>query len=83
MLKELEILAERMGLTVRYDKFPDDEMETNSGVCRIKDRTMLIVNIRLDKKRRIEVLCRELGRMELDEVYIKPFLRAFLEETRE
>ena len=79
----LEEVAERLGMTIRYERLGDDDFEVKSGRCRLKGRNMLLIERRLDLKERIEVLRRELRPMNLSGIYIKPFLRAVIEEAEE
>ncbi len=83
ILAGLEEVAERLGLTVRYERLGDDEFDVKSGRCRLKGRNILMIERRLDLKGRIDVLSRELRPMNLSGIFIKPFLRAVLEDADE
>jgi len=79
ILAGLEELAAEMGLKVRYENFSEGEVEVHSGRCRLKGENMLIIDRRLKTAGRIEVLLAELKRLDLTDVYMKPYLRALLE----
>ena len=80
ILSGLEDLAERMGLRVRYERLEDDEVEVRSGRYRLRGEDILLMDRRLEPAARIKVLRTELLGMNLAGIYIKPYLRAFLEE---
>ena len=79
ILSGLEDLAERLGLKIRYEGLGDDEVEVRSGRCRLKGEEIILMDRRLDTAGRIEVLRQALGRTDLTGIYVKPYLRAFLE----
>jgi hypothetical protein len=83
ILAGLEDLAERMGLKVRYERLGDDEVNVRSGRCRLRGEEIILMDRRLRPAGRIEILRRELGSMDLADIFIKPYLRAILEETAE
>ena len=83
MLLDLEMLAERIGFTVRYERFGEDEAEVRSGRCRLRGEDIILVDRRLDMNARIAILSRELKNLNLAGVYVKPYLRALLEESPE
>lgn len=80
ILSGLEEIAVRLGLKVRYEKLGDDEFEVKSGRFRLQGEDVILLDRRLDVKARIEVISRELARLDLTGIYIKPFLRGFLED---
>jgi hypothetical protein len=80
ILSGLEQVAEQAGLKVRYERLGDDEFEARSGRCRVRGQEILLIERRLDLAARIEVLVKELGRMDLSGIYIKPFLREILDQ---
>lgn len=74
ILQELETLAEDLAVEIRYDT-----LESRGGLCRYKGRTCLIVNRDLSLPDRIHLLCEALSRLPLDNVFIRPQVRALLE----
>ena len=80
ILTGLEDLAQRLGLTVRYEGLGDDGLEVNSGRCRLRGEEILLIERRLDQAGRIDVLSRELKKLDLQGVFIRPYLRQWLGE---
>ena len=77
LLQELETLAERLDIEVRYDDF-----EGRGGLCHYGGRSYLIVNHELNTGARVHLLCRALSRLPLDTVFIRPQVREQIEKHR-
>ncbi|MDP8255467.1 MAG: hypothetical protein P9M14_06950 [Candidatus Alcyoniella australis] len=77
LLGQLEGLAERLGVRVSYETIAEDGPRTGAlGTWR--GERLLLVDRRLPISARLGVLRRELGRLDLERVYISPALREFL-----
>ena len=74
LFQELETLAAALDVEIRYDTFEGD-----GGLCRILQKRYIIINRSLESAQRLQLLCRELARCGLDEVYIRPHVREILE----
>jgi len=75
IIEELEELAHRSNISVRYEKG-----DFEGGYCVLKERRMVVINKRLHPARRASVLARALAEVGINEVYLKPAVRAFIEE---
>ncbi len=75
LLKELETLADRSGVSVRYEKGDFD-----GGYCILKAERMIVVNKRLLPAKRASVVAQALAEIGIEEVYLKPAIREFIEE---
>jgi len=73
ILQELEQLAARLNITVRYE-----EGDFNGGLCRIKSDQIIIINKKFPVEKRIAVLSRELSTLNLNVIYILPQLRELI-----
>jgi hypothetical protein len=73
ILQELEQLAARLNITVRYE-----EGDFNGGLCRIKSDQVIIINKKFPVEKRIAVLSRELSTLNLNIIYILPQLRELI-----
>lgn len=78
MLEALEELARRLGLRLRSERG-----DFRSGWCRVGGEEMLILNRRLGDSDKARTLARLLGERDLEEVYLLPELREFIDEARE
>lgn len=82
IINQLEELAERFGIQIRYETIKQDEdsIYVAGGLCLLKGEYVLIVNSRATVKNRIKALTMALKHFDLDRVYIRPVLRELLEE---
>ena len=73
--QELHELAKQLGVNIRYEKG-----DFEGGYCTLKDEKMVLINKRLMPTRRAAVLAVALQEIGLDNIYIKPVLREFIED---
>ena len=71
---EIEELLDRISIPIRYEKG-----NFKGGICICKNRTMFIINKKLSVDQKLKIARSELNILDLDELYIKPNLREFLE----
>ncbi len=71
---EIEELLERISIPIRYEKG-----NFKGGICICKNQTMFIINKKLSVDQKLKIARSELKTLNLDELYIKPNLREFLE----
>ncbi len=75
LVSELEELTRQLGIQVRYEKGDFD-----GGYCILKTQKVLVVNKRLADARRASAIAQALAEYGLDAVFVKPGLRAFIED---
>ena len=75
ILNELEHLASNCGITVRYEKGDFD-----GGFCVLKKERLIIINKRFAQARRASVLAQGLAEVGIDEMYLKPAVREYIED---
>jgi len=80
--QHLEELAEKLGVSIRYENLSSSEYPATSGLCRIKGRYLYIMDRSKDLNQRIAALSECLGKMNLDGVYVMPAIRELLEKSR-
>jgi hypothetical protein len=74
MLEQLEGLAQKLSVRIRYER-----CRSRGGLCRVKDDQMILVRKTLTIPEKVEVLGRALCRFSLEETYLMPEVRRFLE----
>jgi hypothetical protein len=74
VLQELESLAGELNVEVRYD-----DLDGHGGLCRYGGQNHLIISQGLELGERIQLLCRELSRFSLEDVFVRPGLRELIE----
>ncbi len=75
ILAELHELAKQIGVTIRYEKG-----DFEGGYCILKDQRVLLVNKRLFPRRKSAILAIAMHEIGLDNVYVKPALREYVED---
>ena len=75
ILNELEQLASNCVIAVRYEKGDFD-----GGYCVLKAERLIVINKRLAPARRAPVLAQGLAEVGIDEMYLKPAIREYIED---
>lgn len=75
LINELQELARQLGVTVRYEKG-----DFEGGYCVLKESRLLLVNRRLMPARKAVVLALAMREIGLDNVFIKPAVRQYIED---
>jgi hypothetical protein len=80
VLGQLEALAHTLGIQVRYECLYSEADLSSGGLCRIRDKQVIIVNTKATTGEKARTLVRALKRFDLSNVYLRPALRDLLEE---
>jgi N-dimethylarginine dimethylaminohydrolase len=83
ILGQLEELAQSLGIEIRNEPIRKESSFSAGGLCRFKGDYLLIFNTKATNEDRIEALAQALTRFDLDQVYLRPGLREFLDKYRE
>jgi hypothetical protein len=75
LLKELEELASRSSISVRYEKG-----DFEGGFCVLKSERLVVVNKKLPLGKRASVLAQGIAEVGIEEIYLKPAVREFIED---
>lgn len=75
LLKELELLASNSGITVRYEKG-----DFEGGFCVLRSERLILINKKMNTPRKASILAQGLAEIGIDEVYLKPAVREFIED---
>lgn len=75
LIIELHELARQLGVTIRYEKG-----DFEGGYCVLKDSRLLLVNKRLMPARRASVLALAMREIGLENIFIKPAVRQYIED---
>ena len=77
LYSEFEGLSQRLGVKIIKGKG-----DFSGGVCIVKDETVIVVNKMKPIEHRLKILAASFLEYNLDDIYMIPALRAFIEETR-
>jgi hypothetical protein len=81
-LKEIEEVAQSLGIEVRYESLKKEGGFAAGGLCRLKGQYILIINSRSTARDKIEILAAAVNRFDLSRLYLKPGLRDYLDLLR-
>lgn len=82
LLKQLEELAGRVNVSIRYESRRNEDPATFGGLCRIKEQPVLFLHAKATVKRKIALITEALKRYDVDGVYLRPALREHLQKAR-
>lgn len=74
MLRELERLARRMGILVRFEAF-DARATRRGGLCLLRGVPLVLVDAHAPTLDQVGVLCDALARFDVEALYVPPQLR--------
>lgn len=77
-LIEIEQLAEKLAVEIRYDRFTGEGVRSG-GICKIKGKWRVIIERRSSPTERLSVLARALSRFDLEAHFVSPALRSLIE----
>jgi hypothetical protein len=75
LIAELEQLAAQLNVVVRYEKG-----DFEGGYCILKTDRVLLINKRLMSNKKASVFALALHEIGLDNIFIKPVVREFIED---
>jgi hypothetical protein len=75
LIEELQNIAAQLSVVIRYERG-----DFEGGYCILRDQRLLLVNRRLMPSRKAAVLAVALQEIGLDDVYLKPAVRAYIED---
>lgn len=78
ILEELENISTKLGLVVRYEKG-----DFAGGLCRVIDEKYIIVNKKLSAEKKINLIARELSKLDIENVFILPAVKEIILENSE
>jgi len=76
VLSGLESVMTTLGVQVRYEKG-----DFAGGLCKLKDKQLLILNSAMPPNQKIKILASELSQMGLDNVFMVPALRQVIDDV--
>jgi hypothetical protein len=82
LLKQLEELAGRVNVTIRYESQKNEDPATFGGLCRVKEQSVLFLHAKATVKRKIAMITEALNHYDVDEIFLRPALREHLKKDR-
>ncbi len=75
LMEELNELAASLSIRIRYEKGDFD-----GGYCILKEERLIVVNKKLSPQRKASVIAVSIHEIGLENVFMKPALRGFIED---
>jgi hypothetical protein len=81
IIEQLEELAKGFGIQFRYEPiiFEEETINVAGGLCKLRGKPLLIINSKATEKDKIKIFVQALRCFDLDQIYIKPAIRALLD----
>lgn len=77
---ELKMLAERLGVEVLEHNFRSTGIKAKSGLCKVKERKLFIIDKHRSFREKNEILASGLSKTPHEDIYIIPALRDILKK---
>lgn len=77
--QHLKEAAEKLDITVSEQNLRATGVNAKSGLCRVKGKQVFIMDKHLPVRQKVEILADCLRQMPLDDVYLMPAVRDYLE----
>ena len=78
--QELKDLAERLGIIVSEQNFRTTGIKVESGLCKVKGRSMFIMDKHKTIHKKIAILASHLAEIPHETVFIEPAIRELLDK---
>jgi len=79
LLNQLEELAGKLGIKIRYENVIVEESSGSGGLCRLKGEYVLIIHFQAALEEKIRIILEALRTFPVGDIYIKPVIRELLE----
>jgi len=79
LLAHLEDIATRLGVELRYENLGQIGLRIDGGYCKVAGKPMILVNRKDSLQRKIRVISRSLGKLNLEGIFIPPAVRRVIE----
>lgn len=81
MLLRIEEVAQKAGMSLKYENLADDDINIASGLCYIYSQPSLIIDKRLDLKGKVLIIAKQLSAIDTDSIYMPPLIRELIESV--
>jgi hypothetical protein len=83
IIDQLDELAERFGIKIRYEPIKQDEdlVKVVGGLCLLRGEYVLIIDSKAAVIDKIRTFAEALRHFDLDQIYIEPVLRELLDKA--
>ncbi len=79
LLQHLEDLTHRLGIELRYENLGITGVKCEGGFCLVAGKPIILINRKDSRRRKISVLAKSLGKINLEGIFIPPAIRKIIE----
>ena len=83
LINQLEELAGKLGIAIRYENLNAEESSGAGGLCRLKGNYVLILHSQAAAEEKVRIITEALRQFHLGDLYIKPAIRELLEGSKD
>ena len=83
LIGQLEELARSLGIEIRYESIKKEGAFFPGGLCRLEGKHVLILNSGAGPRDKIWTLAKAVRHFDLNQVYLRPDLREYLDSFQE
>ncbi len=80
--RELHRIARRFGIEVTYENLKKAGVPVQSGLCKVSGKPRLIIDKHATIRMKNEILAGALNQLPLEEIFVAPLAREYLEKNR-
>ena len=80
LLNQLEELAGKLSIEIRYGIIPGEDLHRTGGLCRVNGQYVLIMHSRSTAKEKIAFIIKTLKGFDMGDVYVIPVIRESLDK---
>ena len=80
LLNQLEELAGKLKIEIRYGIIPGEDPHRSGGLCRVNGQYVLIMHSRSTVKEKIRFIIKTLKGFDMGDVYVIPVIRELLDK---
>jgi hypothetical protein len=81
LLNQLEELAGKLEIEIRYGIIPGEDQHRSGGLCRVNGQYVLIMHSRSTVKEKIGFILKTLKGFEMGDVYVIPVIRELMDKS--
>ena len=78
-LEDLKAVAQKLSIEIEMGSFADDDISIQSGFCKIKGKSLIILDKKLNPENQAEIILQALENFDLETIYVPAWIREQLE----
>lgn len=80
-LEDLKSVAAKCSIEIEFSNLADEELSIQSGLCKVKGNSLIILDKKLDPEEQANVILKALESFDLETIYVPSWIRERLEKS--